>query len=326
MGLPPWPWAAFSFPLLSSLGGSTGSAGVWGSVPRLNRVLHRRAHRRAPCVGTTVPWASWGFGCSVALRGPCGVLGGRIWLKGHRVVALAGSGTSPRQHERSVLLAFSHLRPERIGLPARRGRERGGLGSSSLWLWPRAWLAGGALPPVTRGPEEPANGNLKIARPGGLLRPQSLFPAAQDPSWPPPPVLLPAGRGPATHSRLCPTASLPCRPAGPGPSGLPRLCPVELRLLLRLGLCHASRDPLHPETLSSSLPCRHPGLQSPPAPRLSHGGGALGCWSEAGHTAGFTCPEWCLRQLWPRGLAALGRRPAAADVSAALRQSVSGPP
>lgn len=123
MGLPPWPWAAFSFPLLSSLGGSTGSAGVWGSVPRLNRVLHRRAHRRAPCVGTTVPWASWGFGCSVALRGPCGVLGGRIWLKGHRVVALAGSGTSPRQHERSVLLAFSHLRPERIGLPAQRGRE-----------------------------------------------------------------------------------------------------------------------------------------------------------------------------------------------------------
>lgn len=186
---------------------------------------------------------------------------GRCW-GGPWVTALVGVWNRPAA-ARAVVCRWPSRTcvqsPSRRTLPAPGGaaglpaRERRDLGSSSLWLWPGAWLAGEALPPVTQGPEELANRNLKIAWPGALLRPQGLLPAAQDPPWPPPPVLLPVARGTAQPGTATPApprpwpAALRCQalPASRSSAWWSPISSFDLASATRQGTPSA-RETLHP--------------------------------------------------------------------------------
>lgn len=153
-------------------------SGCLGLVPCLNRVLRRRAHRRAPCVETRMglvgfrvlirpTWPLWSAGKQDLAERTLGHSPGGVWNE----LAAARAVVCRRCPAHA---SGAHLCD---AARSRRGCESAcprvpGPGSSSLWLWPGVCLAGGSPPPVTQRPEEPANRNLKIAQPGALLRPK----------------------------------------------------------------------------------------------------------------------------------------------------------
>lgn len=201
-----------------------------------------------------------------------------------------GSGTSRPRHEQSSVagplapVSRAHpvgrrLLPEgpRVCLPASAGTLGAalcGFGQAPGWQAKPCLLL---LKDPRTGQQEPKNSLARRAS-------QAPGPASRGPGSPVAATSGPASCGqrhrPARHGHPCPAASLACRPAVPGPSSLPQLCLVEPHLLLRLGLCHASRDPLRPGDAPSSSP---PRLTSRPPESPQHLGcphsGALGCWS-----------------------------------------------
>lgn len=230
-------------------------------------------------------WVLWGFGCSLALSGPWAVLGRTLGHSPGGGLGQAGRGTSSR-----LSLALSHLCPEPIPSDAacsRRGRGSACPRAPGPWEQLSVALARrlvGRRSPAScysrtrrTGQQEPKNSLARRAS-------QAPGPASRGPGSPVAATSGPASCGqrhrPARHGHPCPAASLACRPAVPGPSSLPQLCLVEPHLLLRLGLCHASRDPLRPGDAPSSSP---PRLTSRPPESPQHLGcpysGALGCWS-----------------------------------------------